>query len=200
MTTHKEKAAEFESGYNVVVTGRHVHITDGMREHAVQRLNKLEHIADKIIDIHVTMDIQKLDHRVDILLKYGSTLIRSHAVSDDMYISIDEAVNKLERQLKKYKNKLHDYHRKGHPIKEVPVAVYAPIEEETASSKKAPETYHRIIATEHQRLRILTEDEAIMKMEFSLEPVMVYRSENSGQIQVIYRRPDGNYGIIHPEK
>ena len=199
MTTRKERVEQFGSGYNVIVTGRHVQITDGMKQHAIDRIHKLEHIADRIVDVQVTMDIQKLSHRVDILLKYGHTLIRSHAVTTDMYISIDEAVNKLENQLKKYKNKLQDYHKKGHPVQEIPVSVYAPIEE--GSEEKSLEgVFHHIVANEFQKLRILNQDEAIMKMEFSLDPVMVYRAEDSGKLQIIYRRPDGNYGIIEPEK
>ncbi len=199
MTTRKERVEQFGSGYNVIVTGRHVQITDGMKQHAIDRIHKLEHIADRIVDVQVTMDIQKLSHRVDILLKYGHTLIRSHAVTTDMYISIDEAVNKLENQLKKYKNKLHDYHKKGHPVQEIPVSVYAPIEEDS-EGKSLEGVFHHIVANEVQKLRILNQDEAIMKMEFSLDPVMVYRAEDSGKLQIIYRRPDGNYGIIEPEK
>jgi putative sigma-54 modulation protein len=199
MTTRKERVEQFNSGYNVIVTGRHVQITDGMKQHAIDRIHKLEHIAGRIVDVQVTMDIQKLAHRVDILLKYGHTLIRSHAATTDMYVSIDEAVNKLENQLKKYKNKLIDYHKKGHPVQEIPVSVYGPIEEEL-EEKALEGVFHRVVASEVQKLRILTREEAIMKMEFSLDPVMVYRVEDTGKIQVIYRRPDGNYGIIEPEK
>jgi putative sigma-54 modulation protein len=199
MTTRKERIEQFGSGYNVTVTGRHVQISDSMKQHAIDRIHKLEHIAGRIVDVQVTMDIQKLAHRADILLKYGHTLIRSHATTPDMYISIDEAVDKLEHQLKKYKNKLQDYHRKGNPVKEIPVSVYAMVEEDF-EGKHEKEEYHRVVATEVQKLRILNQGEAIMKMEFSLDPVMVFRSEDTGKLQVIYRRPDGNYGIIEPEK
>jgi putative sigma-54 modulation protein len=198
MTTRKERSEQLDSGYNVSVTGRHVQITDGMKQHAIDRLHKLDHIADRILDIQVTMDIQKLMHKADILLKYGHTVIRSHAATTDMYVSIDEAVNRLEQQLKKYKNKLLDYHRKGHPVKEMPVSVYAL--EEGVEVGAAEGSFHRVVASEVQKLRILTQEEAIMKMEFSLDPVMVYRVEDTGKLQIIYRRPDGNYGIIEPEK
>ena len=62
MTSRKEKMAEFDQGYNVMVTGRHMHITDGMKQHAIDRISKLEHIGDRILDVNVTMDIQKLSH------------------------------------------------------------------------------------------------------------------------------------------
>lgn len=203
MTTRKEKIEEFGHGYNVMVTGRHMHITDGMKQHAIDRITKLEHIADRIIDVNVTMDIQKLSHRVEIMMKYGPTLIRSQASTTDMYASIDQAIKRLELQIRRYKRKLHDHHKKGYPIKEIPVQVIAPPEEEVEVEEigGAEEVLvpHRIVATEVGKLRILNDAEAVMKMELSGEPLMVFRAESDRKLKVIYRRPDGNYGIIEPE-
>jgi len=195
MPNRKEKMVEFEHGYNVIVTGRHVHVTDGMKQHAVERIARLERVATRIIDVHVTMDIQKLNHRVDIQMKYGHTLIRSHAESTDMYVSIDQAVDKLDKQLKKYKKRIQDHHAKDVRAIEIPVEIYAPEEESVVEEALA----HRVVATETRRLKLLTDDEAIMRMELSGEPLMVYRSEITQRLQVIYRREDGNYGIIRPE-
>ena len=203
MTSRKEKTAEFDQGYNVMVTGRHMHITDGMKQHAIDRVSKLEHIADRIIDVNVTMDIQKLSHHVEILMKYGHILIRSHAQTTDMYISIDQAVAKLEHQLRRYKRKLHDHHKKGYPVKEIPVQVIqAPGEEtelEEVGGADEVALPHRIVATEIGRLKILDDSEAVMKMELTGDPVMVFRAEVDRRLKVIYRRHDGNYGIIEPE-
>lgn len=204
MSTRKEKMAEFDQGYNVLVTARHMHITDGMKQHAIDRISKLDHIGDRIIDVNVTMDIQKLSHTCEILMKYGHTAIRSHASTTDMYASIDQAVNKLKLQLKRYKRKLHDYHKKGYPVKEIPIQVVSPHAEEEMELEEvggADEVAlpHRIVAMEVGRLKILNDDEAVMKMELSGDPVMVFRAEENRQLKVIYRRQDGNYGIIAPE-
>lgn len=198
MPNRKEKIAEFAQGqgYNVMVVGRHVHVTEGMKQHAVDRITRLEHVGQRIIDVHVTMDIQKLSHSVELLMKYGHTIIRSHATTTDMYASIDQAVDKLSKQLRKYKKKLQEHHAREVVAIEMPVQVYA-AEEEDEFSEGAP--VHRIVASETQKLRSLTEDEVIMKMDLSGDPLMVYRSESNKKIQVIYRREDGNYGIIQPE-
>ncbi len=198
MTTQKEKIAEFDQGYNVMVTGRHVHVTEGMKQHAIDKISKLDKIGDRIIDVHVTMDIQKLSHRCDIMMKYGQTFIRSHADTSDMYVSIDQAVNKLSRQLRRYRNRLNQHHAKKYEMEELPVTVYSvaeflPDEEE---SHAAP---HKVVANEARKLKLLNEDEAIMKMELSQDRFMVYRSEEDRQIKVIYRREDENYGIINLE-
>lgn len=206
MVHNKGNTTLAEQGYNVMVTGRHVHITEGMKEHAIEKISRLEKIGDRIIDVNVTMDIQKLDQRVDILMKYGHTIIRSHASSNDMYVSIDQAVDKLQRQLKRYKNKLQDYHAKGHPVMEVPVSVWALPEEEeinecieSETKKQAAPQYHRVLSHETKPLKVLNEEEAIMKMELSRDQFMLYRSEKDTRLKVIFRRSDGNYGIIQPE-
>ncbi len=204
MISRKEKMAEFDQGYKVTVTGRHMHITDGMKQHAFDRVMKLEHIGEHIIDVNVTMDIQKLSHRVEISMKCGHTFICSRAETTDMYASIDQAVNKLDRQLRRYRSKLHDHHKKGHPIKDIPIRVFEASTDEGTELEEvggADEVSlpHRVVATEVGKLKILSDDEAVMKMELSRDSVMVFRSESDRQLKVIYRRYDGNYGIIEPE-
>jgi putative sigma-54 modulation protein len=209
--TAKQKMAEFDQGYNIAVTGRHVHVTEAMENYAIEKLSKLERIGDRIIDITVTMDIQKIDNKVDIVLKYGHTLIKSHGSSTDMYASIDKAVDKLQVQLKKYKTRLKDHHAKAHPIEEMAVTVYSPevwtIDEEEVNKQIDAANHlshvknfepHKIVRHEKQALKILTDEEAIMKMELSLQACIVYRSEQSRKMRVLYRLEDGNYGVVEP--
>lgn len=208
--TAKQRSAEFDQGYNVTVTGRHVHVTDAMKAYAEEKLSKLERIGNRIIDITVTMDIQKLDHRVEIIMKYGHTMIVSTGSSTDMYASIDIAVDKLSTQLRKYKQRLKNHHAKEHPIVEIPVTIYSPdqideheinqeIEEENHKKLEATFNPHKIVRSESQPLKILTDDEAIMKMELSGVQCLVYRAEETRKLKVIYRLHDGNYGVIQPE-
>lgn len=210
MTTRKQKIAEFDQGYNITVTGRHVQVTDGMKQHAIDKLSKLDRLGNRILDIAVWMDIQKLDHRVDIVMRYGHTLIKSHASSTDMYVSIDKAVDKLETQLSKYKQRLTDHHAKEHPVVDIPMKVYgiplddisdvnSEIELETLRKREARFKAHRIMKVENRPLKILNDDEAIMKMELSQDPLMVFRDEASRRLKVIWRMEDGNYGVIEPE-
>ncbi|MBS0654591.1 MAG: ribosome-associated translation inhibitor RaiA [Verrucomicrobia bacterium] len=215
--TRKQKMAEFEQGYNIVVSGRHVHVTEAMKAYAKDKLEKLDRFGDRIIDIIVTMDIQKLEHKVDMVLKYGHTLIKSHGSSTDMYVSIDQAVNKLQAQLVKYKSRLNQHYAKGYPIIDVPVTIYGPPEEavtdeevdlyevngaiEEATKQELENSFklHTLVRVESQPLKILTKDEAIMKMELSGAPFMVYRGEENRKLEIIYRLEDGNFGIIEPE-
>ncbi len=216
MTTRKERIAEFDQGYNITVSGRNVHITEGMKQHAIDKLSKLERFGNRIVDIAVTMDIQKLDNRVDIVIKYGHTIIKSHGSSTDMYVSIDMAVDKLQAQLVKYKSKLDDHHAKGHPVVDVPMKIYGvnidyevPVDEvfevnseiESETKQRQVDRFkpHRIVKVETRPLKILTDEEAIMKMELSQDPLMIFRSEMDRRLKVIWRLEDGNFGIVEPE-
>jgi len=203
----KTKVQFQDQKYNIMVTGRHVEVTDAMKAYAIEKLSKLDRIAQQIIDVNVVMDIQKLQHRVDIIMKYGHTIIKSTGISTDMYISVDQAIAKLESQLKKYLNRLHDWHAKNRKVVDVPESIYEIVDEnevnveiEKADSERhEKELPHRILRTEKQSLKILTDQEAIMKMELSRAPCIVYRGEEDEKLKVIYRREDGHYGVISPE-
>ncbi|MDB6081247.1 MAG: hypothetical protein JWO53_519 [Chlamydiia bacterium] len=210
---HKQKVQELDQKYNFMVTGRHVDVTDAMKTYAIEKIAKLERFATRIIDVLVTMDIQRYQHKVEIVMKYGNTTIKSGGVTTDMYASIDIAVHKLESQLKRYLTRIHEHHTKDHPIKDVPETVYEAffedevdllnindeIENETKKQQTAATELPKIVGTEVQPLKILTNEEAIMKMDLSKAVCLVFRGEKDRKLKVIYRRRDGNYGIVEPE-
>lgn len=208
----KEKIAEFASeGYTIGVTGRHVLVTDAMKDYVIEKLSKMERYSCRIIEVLVTMDIQKLDHRVDIVAKVNHLTIRSSATSDDMYVSIDQAVDKLEKQFLKYKDKLQDHQHRALSYVDMNVNVLKPSRDgdvfeindeiENENLRQIEEKYkpHRIVAQETQPLETLTYDDAVFKMELSGRTFLVFRHVEDNQLKVIYRRSDHNYGIIEPE-
>jgi len=132
-------------------------------------------------------------------MKYGHTFIKSHAATSDMYVSIDQAIGKLTRQLRRYRHRLKQHHAKKFDIEELPVTVYSVAEYPADEEIENHEAPHQVVSKEMQKLKTLNEDEAIMKMELSQERFMVYRGEEDRQIKVIYRREDKNYGIIDLE-
>jgi len=201
----KTKALEFtDATYNIQITGRHVEITDSMKDYAIEKISKIERFMNRIIDVNVIMDIQRMDHRVEIILKAGNTKITSKASTTDMYISIDQAVNKLEAQVLRYKSKLNDHHAKGHAILNMSVNVLSPKEIENIDEEinfDSPLTRfkpHRVVKQETRPLKTLTYDEAIMKMELSGDAFMIFKNEEDQKLKVVYRREDENYGIIEP--
>lgn len=193
----------------ISITGRHMLITEAMKEYAKEKLLKIDHKAHNILDVHVTMDIQRQEQRVDIIMKAGRFVLKSHASTPDMYVSIDKAVAKLLARLSKYKTRMQNHHAKTLSVVDVEVNVIksafnevdeindAIIEENLKAMED--DFSHQIVSKEVLPLKTLTSDEAVMKMDLSGDEFMVYRSEEEQKIKIIYRRKDGNYGLIAPE-
>lgn len=208
--SRKTKAAEFvEEGWDVQITGRNVLVTDPMKDYAMEKISKIERLSSRIVDVNVTMDILRFEHRVDIVVKVDNLKIKSHAVSDNMYASIDLAVAKLLEQLRRYKTRIQDHQSINHEEVAMQVDIYAApsdeqlvndeIEAENARIESERFELHKIVAQETRQLRTLTHDDAIIKMELSGDNFMIFKSEEDRKLKVIYRRKDGNYGVISAE-
>ncbi|MBA3603246.1 MAG: ribosome-associated translation inhibitor RaiA [Parachlamydiaceae bacterium] len=195
--------------YDITVCGRHVQVTEGMEKYAIDKISKIEKHFTRVIDVVVEMDIQKLLHRVDISMKVDSIVIRSSATTDNMYASIDRAVDKLKAQLRRYKQRIQDHQVKGNNSVDIKVQVVAPeieldivndeILSENASQLIEKYAPHEIVSEESRPLKTLNRKEALMKIELSGDPFLVFRSEEDQKLKVIYRRKDRNFGIIEPE-
>lgn len=208
----KAKAKEFVGeGYEIHVTGRDVLVTDAMKDYAIEKISKIEKFSNRIIDVNVTMDIQKLDHRVAITIKVDHIKIKGQAASTDMYASIDRSVEKIERQLRRYKSRIKDHTAKPVNIVDLKVNVFKKPEEEDLvdinidiedqNQKDLFEKYcpHDIVEQDTRPLKTLTFEEAVMKMELSSDVFLIFRHEVDQKLKVIYRRKDKNYGIIEVE-
>ncbi|CRX37775.1 ribosome hibernation-promoting factor, HPF/YfiA family [Estrella lausannensis] len=209
--SRKTKAEQFQdTGYNITVTGRHVLVTDAMKDYAQEKIFKIEKFTNRIIDVNIRMDIQKLEHRVDIVMTVGHLKIKSSASTTDMYVSIDQAADKLEKQLIKYKKRLQEHAAKDVASIEMQVSIIknedSQIREindeiESENNRALLDSYgpHRIVDKETRPLKTLTTSEAVMKMDLSGDAFLIYRSEEEQKLKVIYRRKDGTLGIIEVE-
>lgn len=133
--------------------------------------------------------------------------IKVQADKDNMYEAIDKAVDRVTGLIRRYKSKLQSYRNKDLSTVDIHVNVVQPLKDnlreinddiEAESVKKEAEQYemHQIVAKETMPLKTLTQDEAVMKMEISDEPLLIFKSEEDQKVKVIYRREDRNYGIV----
>lgn len=210
--SRKSKALEFVNDtYTINVTGRNVQVTEPMKNYAVEKISKIERFSHRIIDVVVTMDIQKLDHRVDIVLKVDHVKIKSSAVTNDMYASVDLAVDRLLERLRRYKTRINDHQARGVKSIDLRVNVIEPhakddVEDvneeiEKENQRQLIKQYrHKVIREKTLPLKSLNLDEAMMKMELTDDAFLLFRSEEDQKLKVIYRRPqDGHFGVIEPE-
>ncbi len=174
---------------NIVVTGRNVEVTPALRSYAEDKIGKFERYLSNITEAVITFSIQKHMHKAEVLLNANGNLIQAEGVTGELYSAIDEVAQKLERQVKKFKGKLHS-HRKA----EGKSRVAATVPEETPSETE------RVIVRKTLETKPMAPEEAAMHMEMDNQDFRVFTNDQSGEINVTYRRSDGNIGLIEPAK
>lgn len=198
-----------EEGYPIYVVGRHMLVTDAMKNYALEKVKKIDRLKLHIIDMQIVLDEQKNNYLVSILVKFEHCLLKVHSSTTDMYASIDDAAHKLQAQMRKWKRKIHDHHRV--PVSSIDLQVNVlgaqtsevdeindEIEEENLRHQ-IEESVPEIIANEVIALKTLSTSEAMMRMELSQDAFLLFRDKEDKKLKVIYRRDDGNFAIIQAE-
>jgi len=184
----------------ITVTGRHVAVTEAMREYAHKKISNLHLDYPRIIDAKVVLDVEKKERqKAEIILHCANHItIEVDTVSDDIYASIDESMSKLARRMRKYKTRLlKTHHRPRHgSIKHIEETVFTEASlHHTEDEPIEPVTIHK----ENYRMKPLFPDEAIMDLEMSERPFVVFHNAKSNRIAILFRRKDGEYGMIEPD-
>ncbi len=210
----KRKFEEAEAqGYNINITGRNVSVTEAMKNYAWEKIEKLDRFHTHIMEVQITLDIQKIEHQCVIVMKWNHFKVKVQASSTDMYVSIDKAIDRMQTKLRRWKKRIQMHHHKGVPATDLRVNVlqrpYDEVDEineeiEDARRKEMEATLlpPKVIGKDVCILKELTVQEALMKMELSEDPFLIFRDESDRFLKVIYRRSDGNFGVIetHSEK
>ena len=194
-------------GYTINIVGKHIEITDAIRNYVWEKLSRIERIAEQIIDVTVTLDSQKLEQSCSILMNFIHFHLKVGASTDNMYSAIDKAVDRVISLVRRYKTKLQSHRAKHVSTVDIHVNVIQPmqddlkvindeIEAENARRERERFELHNVVAQETMPLKTLTQDEAVMKMEITEDPFLIFRSEEDHKIKVIYRRDDKNYGLV----
>jgi putative sigma-54 modulation protein len=174
----------------VNITFRHLESTEALKSHARDKVEHIQRYVDRPSDAHVVLYVESLEHHADINLKAGPFLLRGRAKSGDMYASIDAAAEKIERQLKKYKEKL-----KSHKLVERANGQRAvDVRHEVFSAERAPSD--RVVKSSSFQARAMTLDEAVLQLELLDSQFFVFQNAKDQTINVLYRRDDGNLGLI----
>lgn len=184
----------------ITVTGRHVSVTEPMREYAEKKVAGLHLDYPKIIEARVLLNLEQNRHIAEIILFCANHIvIEAETTTSDMYASIDETISKIARRMRKHKTRMLKSHRPKKKQKEVRYAnetVFPP------DLPDEPETEHEpvLIHKERYKIKHLFSDEAIMDMEMNEKPFILYHDEKTDKLSIIYRREDGDYGMINAEE
>ncbi len=190
---------------NIKITGRHMEMSDALRSYIENSLNKLTRYFDKITSAEVILDVEKSRHICEINLNVNGMRVHSKEVSPDMYASVDSVIEKLDRQIRKFKDKIKTHKpRKYEDTKKykhviLQVKEEEPEEEVEAEVKEGPLIPHEIVHREHITLKPMTVDEALMQIQLLEEPFLVFMNVETSQVNVLYPRGNNTYGLIEPQ-
>jgi putative sigma-54 modulation protein len=174
----------------VEFTGRQIEITPAIREFTENRLRKIRKILGEMIDVHVILTVEKYRHVAEINLKSRSFKFNGAEETHDMYTSINAVLEKIERQSVKHKGKYIARKRKSaSPAAALPVEAT-----QSSASNSAP----RVIKTRSLAFKPMTVEEAVEEVNSSKSEFLVFRNSDSERISVVYKRKDGNFGLIEP--
>lgn len=182
----------------ISISGKQIEITDAIRRYAEEKLSKLERYFDHIHSVEVTASLVRNWHVVEITVHADGVLVRGEEKSPDMYTSIDQVVEKLERQLKKHKDKL--IQRQREPSSRRSAAAARPLETELSAAELEEEGgLGRLVHTKRFAVKPMSPEEACRQMESLGHDFYVFANSETEQVNVVYRRKDGDYGLIEPE-
>ena len=187
---------------NIDITGRHVEVTPALREFTEDKLHKLQRVYDGPLEAHVVLRISKHRHTAEIQIKSKHLTLSGTEETGDLYASIGEVVDKLERQLLKHKEKQRDHkHRKGPRDPDIAATIEANVTEATSGVSRAAmdPAEPRIVRSQRYRIKPMSPEDAVLELEATKQDMLVFRETQGYRINVIYRQQDGNFGLIDPD-
>ena len=173
-----------------IIIGKNIDVTPGLRESVESKLGKLERYFTSDTEIHVTLSIQKERQKIEVTIPVKGDIIRSEQESNDMYVSIDLVEEVIERQLRKYKNKLIARHQEGGNFKQEFIDA-----EDTAED----ENEIKIVLTKKFGFKPMYPEDACVQMELLGHDFYVFCNAETDEVNVVYKRKNGTYGLIEPE-
>ncbi len=171
----------------VLVYGKNIEITEGLRGMLEKKLSKLDKYFNPEVEATATLSTQKNKHILEVQLQVNGSLLRAEEATDDMYSSIDKVVEKLEGQLRKYKTKIEKKQKEQTGIR---FESFAP---ETGKDNDS-----KIVKTKKFPIKPMSAEEATLQMDLLGHSFFVFLDGDSDEVNVVYRRKDGNYGLIEP--
>lgn len=173
---------------NIIIVGKNIDVTPGLREAVEDKIGKLEKYFTPETEVHVTLSVEKDRHKIEVTIPVKGNIIRSEQVSNDLYVSIDLVEEIIERQLKKYKNKLTSYKQNSENFKQ-----------DFIEKDFADENEIKIIRSKKFDMKPMYPEDACVQMELLGHDFYVFQNAETDQVCVVYKRKGNTYGMIEPE-
>lgn len=182
---------------NYNIRGNNIEVTDAIREYVQKKISKLERYFDTTptSDVNVRLSVYNNDQRIEVTIPMPNLLLRAEETHADLYAATDLVVDKLERQIRKYKTKINrKFRQEGSPKH-----IFAELEKEARDYGEEESDEIEIVRTKRFDLKPMDSEEAVLQMDMLDHTFFVFTNAESGDTNVVYRRKDGRYGLIEPE-
>ncbi len=178
----------------ISVTFRHLDSNEEFRDYVKEKIGRIKKYLDQPVEAQVTLTVEKFRNIAEVILWVNGYTINSQEETGDMFSSIDMAVDKLERQIKKHKDKIQCY-KPNSDIQTQKLRMNV-IASESLEDDMGP----RIVKTKRFFTKPMSLEEAALQLELMNDSFLVYTDAQTKNVNVIYRRKDGDYGLIEPER
>lgn len=173
---------------NIIITGKNIDVTEGLKDAVNDKIGKLAKYFSDDTTAKVTLSVEKDRQKIEVTIPVKGNIIRSEQVSSDMYVSIDLVQEIIERQLKKYKNKLVD--KKQNAVSFSQAFIEREVEEEEEI---------KIVRTKQFDIKPMYPEDACIQMELLGHDFYVFMNAETDQVNVVYKRKGNTYGLMEPE-
>jgi putative sigma-54 modulation protein len=168
---------------NIIINCRQMDLTRNLKEYAEEKIGRFSKYLNNITEASVTLSVEKYRHKAEVHLKANGSLLQAESITGEMYSSIDDVVEKLARQVKKHKDKIVSS-RKGRSKSTMP--------------SESVESIPSIIKNKSYDIKPMSLEEAAMQMDLLDKEFFIFTNASSGNINVLYKRNDGHFGLIEP--
>lgn len=172
-----------------IVIGKNIEITEALKTKSIQKFGKLEKFFHEDVEAHITMSVEKNRQIVEVTIPFNGIVMRAEIANEDMYAAIDKAIDVIERQIRKNKTRLS---------KKLHESVLS-FENFKAEDSIEEEQEFKVVRTKRFAVKPMSVEEAILQMNLIGHEFFMFRNAETNLINVVYRRKNGNYGLIEPE-
>lgn len=174
-----------------IISGKNIEVTQGLKDTIEKKLGKLERYFTPETEIMVTLSVEHDRQKIEVTIPVKGNIIRSEQISNDMYVSIDLVEEIIERQLRKYKTKLSAKHKGGEHFR----SEFFENDDETSIEN---DEVH-IVRTKRFGIKPMFPEDACIQMELLGHNFYVFSNAETDEVNVVYKRKDGAFGLIEPE-
>jgi len=175
----------------ITITGRKVNLKDNFKDLAKKKLSRFDRIFKEDAEANVVVTVERNHQIVEITIQQPGMICRAEASNVEMNDALDQVISSLGRQIRKNKTKL---------AKEIhSEALDKYVQDYLNTEEPADESEYKIVRTKHFFVKPLSVEEAILQMNLLEHQFFMFRDESSGEINVVYKRKDGNYGLLEPD-